>query len=161
MNQALRWLYLVSLVTWIGSIIFFSAIVAPTIFKVLKPEDRGEFLHQLFSKYYLLGMICAVVGIICVGLLVFDRSFGKWPGVATLVLLAIMGAVNLWMRQSVAPQLTELRSQRTAIAAKGEPPSAEVDAEFDSLHRLSVRMNVAVLLSGLVLVFLVVYSRVA
>jgi hypothetical protein len=50
--------------------------------------------------------------------------------------------------------MAEIREQR---AVESNP---EVEAEWKSLHRLSVQLNGAVLLAGLVLVFLVVFARV-
>ena len=41
MTQWLKWLYLLTLAVWIGSIVFFSFAVAPTVFKTLKPEDAA------------------------------------------------------------------------------------------------------------------------
>jgi hypothetical protein len=160
MTQAVKWFYLVSLGLWVGSIIFFSFVIAPTIFKVLKPEDAARLQRALFPKYYLVGTLCAGIGIVCVGLLLAERAFGKWPGVLSLLLLAMMGATDFWLRQSIVPHMAEIREQRTAAQAAGQEPPAEIEAEWKGLHRLSVQINVAVLLAGLVLVFLVVFSRV-
>ena len=160
MTHAAKWFYLVALGVWVGSIIFFSFVIAPTIFKVLKPEDAARLQRALFPKYYLVGVICAGVGIVCVGLLLAERSFGKWPGVFSLLLLAMMGATDFWLRQSVVPHMAEIREQRAAALADGKEPPAEVEEEWKSLHRMSVQVNVAVLLAGFVLVFMVVFSRV-
>ena len=59
MTPAIKWLYIVALGVWVGSIIFFSFFIAPTVFKVLKPEDAARLQRALFPKYYLVGMICA------------------------------------------------------------------------------------------------------
>lgn len=154
MTQGLKWLYIVSLATWVGSIIFFSFVIAPTVFKVLKPEDAAKLQRAMFPKYYLVGILCAGIGIVCVGLLLAERAFGKWPGVLSLLLIAAMGATDVWLRQTVVPHMAAIREERAA----GSTP--ELEAEWKSLHRLSVLLNVAVLFSGLVLVFLVVFSRV-
>jgi len=156
MTPAIKWLYIVSLGVWVGSIIFFSFFIAPTVFKVLKPEDAARLQRALFPKYYFVGMICAGIGIVCVGLLLAERVFGKWPGVLSLLLLAAMGATDLWLRQAIVPHMAEIREQR--VAAKEPDPA--VEEEWKSLHRLSVQLNGAVLLAGLVLVFLVVFARV-
>src|SRR5437867_9422451 len=111
MVQAVKWLYLVSLALWLGSIIFLSFVVAPTVFKVLKPEDAARLQRALFPKYYLVGGLCAGVGIVCVGWLVARHGFGKWPGVLSLMLLVLMGATDLWLRQTVVPHMTEIREQ--------------------------------------------------
>jgi len=156
MTQTVKWCYLVTLAVWIGSIIFFSFVVAPTVFKVLKPEDAARLQRALFPRYYLVGMLCAAIGIICVGILLADRAFGKWPGILSLLLLAAAGATDLWLRQTVVPHMAELREQR----ASATQPDEALESEWKTLHRLSVQLNVAVLLVLSALVFLLVYSRV-
>jgi uncharacterized membrane protein len=160
MTQAIRWLYLLTLAVWVGSIVFFSFAIAPTVFKVLKPEDAAKLQRAMFPKYYFVGMMCAVVGIVCVGILVADRAFGKWPGVLSLLLLAAMGATDLWLRQAVVPHMNDLREKRAAIVESGQQAEPALESEWKSLHRLSVQLNGAVLLCGLALLFLVVYARV-
>ena len=160
MTQAAKWLYLVTLAVWIGSIVFFSFAVAPTVFKTLKPEDAATLIRRIFSKYYLIGIVCAAVGIVCVGLLLADRAFGKWPAILSLLLLASMGGTDLWLRQGVMPHMNSLRDRRAAVESSGGRPDEELEQEWKALHRLSVKMNAAVLLCALALVFLVVYARV-
>jgi uncharacterized membrane protein len=160
MTQWVKWLYLLTLAVWIGSIVFFSFAVAPTVFKTLKPEDAAALIRRIFSKYYLIGITCSGAGIVCVGLLLADRSFGKWPAILTLLLLAGMGGTDLWLRQGVMPHMNHLRDQRAAVESSGKPPDEELEKEWKGLHRLSVQMNGVVLLCGLVLVFLIVYARV-
>ena len=160
MTPITKWFYLVTLAVWVGSIIFFSSIVAPTVFKTLKPEDAAALIRRIFSKYYLIGLVCAAVDIVCVGLLVADRAFGKWPGILSLLLLASMGGTDLWLRQGVMPRMNSLRDRRAAAESGGGQPDEEQEQEWKALHRLSVQMNGAVLLCALVLVFLVVYARV-
>lgn len=156
MTQGIKWVYLISLAMWVGSIMFFSFVIAPTIFKVLKPEDAAKLQRAMFPKYYLVGILCAGVGIVCVGVLLFERSFGKWPGVLSLLLIAAMGMTDCWLRQSVVPHMAQIREQRAAA----KEPDPAIEHEWKSLHRLSVQLNGAVLVCGFVLVFLVVFSRV-
>ena len=56
-----NFIYLLSLVCWIGSIIFFSFIVAPIIFKTLDREKAGEVVRKIFPLYYKLGYICGAL----------------------------------------------------------------------------------------------------
>jgi uncharacterized membrane protein len=160
MTQGVKWFYLVTLAVWIGSIVFFSFAVAPTVFKTLKPEDAAALIRRIFSKYYLIGIICAAVSIVCLGLLLADRAFSKWPAILSLLLVAGMGGTDLWLRQGVMPHMNELRDRRAMFESSGKPPDEVLDREWKALHRLSVQMNAAVLLCGLVLIFLVVYARV-
>ncbi len=157
MSQAIKLVYVLVLAVWIGSIVFFSFAVAPSVFRTLSPEDAGKLIRKIFSKYYLVGIVCAAVGIVCVGILVADSRLDKWPAILSLLLLAAMGATDLWMRQSVSPQMNDLRDRIVVISATGQQPDPELEKEWKSLHRLSVQLNAAVLLCGVVLLFLVVY----
>jgi len=160
MTPFVKWTYLVTLATWIGSIIFFSFTVAPTVFKVLKPEDSAALQRRLFPQYYLVGIVCAAVGIVCVGWLLADRAFEKWPAILSLLLLAGTGATDVWLRQAVAPRMNDLRDRRIVIIESGQQPEPELEKDWKAIHRLSVQLNMAVLLCGLALLFLVVYARV-
>ncbi|HUJ73061.1 MAG TPA: DUF4149 domain-containing protein [Verrucomicrobiae bacterium] len=183
MTHAIKWLYLLTLAAWIGSIIFFSFIVAPTVFRTLKPDDAGLLIRRIFAHYYLLGIISSAIAIVCLSLLLHDRSFAKWPAILSLLLVAAMGATDLFLRQGVMPHMNSLRDRRANAATATAPPTGPhtptiirgtssstdtqpttidpaLDREWQSLHRLSVRLNVVVLLSGFVLIFLVVYARV-
>ena len=160
MTHAVKWFYLLTLAAWIGSIIFFSFIVAPTIFKTLKPDDAASLIRRIFSKYYLLGILCSAASLVSLSLMLFDRSFSKWPAILSLLLVAAMGATDLWLRQGVMPHMNSLRDHRAALESSAQPPDPTLDLEWQSLHRLSVQLNVTVLLCGLVLIFLLVHSRV-
>jgi hypothetical protein len=152
MTPIIKLLYLVSLAVWTGTIVFFSAVVAPTLHRTLKPEDASNLTRKLFPKYYLTGIVCAAVGIVCVGLLTFDRAFGKWPGVLSLLLLAGLGATVFWLRQTIVPAMDALREKRD------KDPEAEAD--WKTMHGQSVRLNVVTLIGLLALLFLTVFSRV-
>ena len=152
MTPIIKWIYLIALAVWTGAIVFFSAVIAPTLHRVLKPEDAALLTRKLFPKYYFNAIICAGVGIVCVGLLLSERAFGKWPGVLSLLLLASLGATCFWLRQTIVPAMEALREQRA------KDPEAEI--EWRTMHHTSVRLNVVVLAGLLALLFLLVFSRV-
>src|SRR2546422_5980771 len=52
-----RYLYLLSLVLWIGGVVFFSFLASPSIFKIPPPEQAGQVVGDIFSKYHLLGYV--------------------------------------------------------------------------------------------------------
>ena len=160
MTQGVKWFYMVTLAVWIGSAVFFRVVVAPAVCKTLKPEDATALLRRLFSKYYLIGLVCAAVGIVCVGLLLADRAFSKWPAILSLLLLAGTGATVHWLWQTVMPHMNELRDRRAAVATSGQETDAALEQEWKTLHQLSMRMNAVVLVCALALAFLLVYARV-
>jgi hypothetical protein len=153
MTPMMKWLYLVALATWTGSVVFFSAVVARTVHQVLSREEAARLLRVMFPRYYLVGVLSAAIGVVCVGWLLFERAFGKWPGIFSLLLLASLGGTSFWLRQTVAPRMEQLRDQREN--------SPEAAAEWRELHRLSVQLNVATLVGLLALLFLLVFARVA
>ncbi len=135
---------LLALVVWIGSIIFFSFVVAPTVFRVLSPPDAGRVVRAVFPKYYLVGIVC---GVIAIGaFLIMSSSHSVWASIAVaqIVLLAVMVGINIYARQSLTPRINVARD-----AGDGEK------ARFDRLHRQSVMLNGMVLLLGLVVLLLI------
>jgi hypothetical protein len=158
MTPAIKWVYLVTLAVWVGSIVFLSFVQAPTVFRVLKPEDAAALQRATFPKYYMVGIGCAVVGIVCVAILLAAQVLKLPVAILSWFLLAGMGAASVWMRQGVAPQMAQVREQR-AVAAPGSQELAALEADWKSLHRLSVQVNGAVLLAGLALLFVLVYAK--
>ena len=51
----IHFVYILSLVGWVGSIVFFSFFTAPVIFKLLDREKAGEVGGVNFPRYYFLG----------------------------------------------------------------------------------------------------------
>ncbi|MBM3858275.1 MAG: DUF4149 domain-containing protein [Verrucomicrobia bacterium] len=155
-----KWFYLLALSVWIGSIVFLTVVVAPTVFKTLPPDDAAKLQRAIFPRYYLLGIFCAVFGIVCVGWLLADRAFGKWPGILSLLLLVSTGGTNAWLLTAVLPRLNELRERKTPVIGSGKMPEPHWEQQWKELHRMSVQLNFAVLGSVLALLFLVVFARV-
>lgn len=60
MTTLIQFFYLLSLVVWIGSIIFFSFFTAPAVFKTLEREQAGELIGIIFPRYYKVGYVCGV-----------------------------------------------------------------------------------------------------
>jgi len=156
-----KWCYLLSLSVWIGSVVFFSFVVAPSVFKSLASGDAAKLMRTIFPRYYVVGLLCAVVGIVCVGWLLADRAFGKWPGILSLLLLASTGGTDGWLLMAVLPRLHELHERKTPVIGTGKVPEPHWEQEWKQLHRASVQLNFAVLASTLALLFLVVFARVA
>ena len=130
--------------TWVGAIIFQSAVVAPAVFADLDAESARRFLRTLFPRYYMAGIVCgfaAMFAALGLALLSEAASVG-YP--LRLVAYTGMLLVNVYARQSLTPRINAARDA-------GEAGKAT----FDRLHRLSVRLNGLVLLVGLAAVSVV------
>lgn len=150
MTIALGYVFLLSWALWIGAIVFFLFVVAPTAFRALELEHAGKFIRTMFPRYYLVGLLCGLFGLMSGGLLIATR-FWPWKGGSTVLVLVFgMMVVVLWARQRLVPRMNSLRDEaHEAHASEDEDAREEVLLRWQRLHRLSVRLNLLVLLLGL------------
>ncbi len=77
--------------TWLGTIVFFSFIIAPQVFKVLPRFEAAKLQNHLFPFYYSVGIICGL------GMLLYaffkDQKNLVWIGIA--LALALVGLTTL------------------------------------------------------------------
>lgn len=91
-----------SLGVWLGSIVFFSFVAAPTTFDVLG-DDAGRVVNAIFPKYYSFGTALGFVAFTA-ALLV---GVGPFEGVLLAVLPLVGVALNLYARQVLIPKMEE------------------------------------------------------
>ena len=144
-STLLNFIYLLSLVCWVGSIIFFSFFVAPVVFKNLEREKAGELVGIIFPRYYKVGYVCGAL-VLMVLLLTGIETAGlkgcAW-GIMMLGTLCAGLAVN--------PK-AKIIKEKLREASESDKP--ELEARFKTLHSLSVKLNAAVLFAGLWLLWL-------
>lgn len=149
----LRFLILLSLVCWIGGLIFFAFVVAPTAFSVLPTSHlAGNVVGRSLGKLHWIGLISGIVFL--VSSLLHSRFTDGAAHVFAVrhVLLCLMLALTLISQFGIIPRMDALR------ASLGEVRSVPLDnpdrVQFDALHVWSTRVEGAVLLLGLVVVYL-------
>ena len=108
----------------LGSMVFFSFVMAPLIFTNLPAEISGPFIRQVFPAYYL-ALAIATAAAAAVG-------FGDHR-LEAFVLLAVCAGFVL-ARQLLMPAINRHREQ-----LRGEPGAGQ--SAFGLLHRLSVALN--------------------
>ena len=155
----LRALMLLALVTWIGGIIFFSFVLAPTVFTVLPTTKlAGDVVSVDLSKMHWMGFASGLVFLLASiiyqaivikrdGRLGESRSKVIW---ATHLLVIVMLALT-WISQAViSPKIRDLR--REMATAQGISPEHRI--QFDNLHAWSTRAEGGVFFCGLIVVVL-------
>jgi len=149
----LRFLMLLSLVCWIGGLIFFAFVLAPTAFSVLPTTHlAGNVVGRALGKLHWIAIFSGIVYL--VSSLVYSRLTDGTAHVFALrhVLLCLMLALTLISQFGIIPRMDALR------ASLGEVRAAPIDnperVRFDALHVWSTRVEGAVLLLGLVVVYL-------
>jgi hypothetical protein len=139
-----RFLHLLALGYSVGAIVFFSFVVAPTLFQVLGREQAGDVLAVIFPRYYQLGIAAAAVALATAMTLRRRGPAGGW-WTGSCVALALGLAATLWAGVVVEPRARQLRVEMHA-AGTGAPASEE----FGRVHRLAVTLNGGALVAGLV-----------
>jgi uncharacterized membrane protein len=152
----LRFLMLLSLVVWIGGLIFFAFVLAPTAFNIpaVLPNTHlaGNVVRIALGKLHWIAIISGIVFL--ASSLLYSRLTDGTAHVfaARHVLLCLMLALTLISQFGIIPRMDVLR------ASLGEVSPAPIDnperIQFDALHVWSTRVEGAVLLLGLVVVYL-------
>jgi uncharacterized membrane protein len=145
----MRTLMLLALIVWIGGIIFFALVLAPTLFAVLpSTQMAGNVVGPTLSKLHWMGLVSGVVFLIC-SLLYNWREYARLRLlIATHVFIALMLALTAVSQFAITPRMRELRAQRPGS------DSSDAAAEFNRLHEWSTRSEGGVLFLGLVVVVL-------
>jgi uncharacterized membrane protein len=156
----LRFLMLLSLVVWIGGLIFFVAVLAPTAFSIpaVLPNTHlaGNVVRSALSKLHWIAIASGIIFLVTS--LLYSRITDGTAHVfaARHVLLCLMLALTLVSQFGIMPRMDTLR------ASLGDVNAAPVDnperVQFDALHVWSTRVEGAVLLLGLVVVYLTARS---
>lgn len=132
----LQALFLTATGMWLGAMVFFAAVVAPTVFGTLEPIEAGQMIRRVFPKYYLFGLICLAVA------LVASLVSPNWVSFAVAILLGI----TWYARQILMPKVNVARD---TMLEKNE----EHSPEFDRLHKLSVQLNAVEMVVCVVLMY--------
>lgn len=153
LQQTLAYIHLLALAVLVGKVVFLSFVTAPVLARNLEPDSFARVVRQLFPRYYALGMISAAVGWATITALAVLRGFGPFDLVSSALWLGIL-AIENYCRTPLTPQINELSDTLTANRERGLN-TPFIQKKRDSLHRLSVQLNSAVLVMGLCLIGLV------
>lgn len=108
----------------VGSMLFFAVTVAPTVFRALPAEHAGSFLRALFPKYYLWGLIVALLAAVL-------ATTASTSVAAACLLVALL---FVFARQALMPRINQARDQESEGIT-------EAGRRFKMLHLWSVLIN--------------------
>ena len=114
-----------------GTIVFHSAIVAPTVFRTLSEHDASVFLRTIFPKFF---VFLTFVNVINFFLALIDGQFA-------VTVMAAISAVLMGIAYGIIPMTNRSRDEG-------------LQQRFAKLHRVSVLLTVAVLSINVVAAFL-------
>ena len=148
MTAALRVLHVMALGLWVGAVVFFSFVTAPSLFAALPRDMAGRATAAIFPRYYLLGWTCGVVaGGALLGQILRRGSLDGRLLAGVLLLSAMLGS-SFYAGRVILPRAAAARAAMAGLA-RPAPELATWQARFDRLHHQSVALNGVVLLSGI------------
>jgi uncharacterized membrane protein len=151
----LRFLMLLSLVVWLGGLIFFAFVVAPTVFSPgLLPTRHlaGEIVSRALGALHWMGIVSGLIFLITA--MIYNRfTVGSARPMATRHLLIILMLLLTVISQfAITPKMHALRAQAGVI--DNVPLDSPLRMEFDRLHIWSEKFEGGVFVLGLATLFL-------
>lgn len=153
---AVRYLYILALVIWLGGMLVAGAVVAPATFGVLEQWNAaigrvlaGQVFGEVLARFHL---VAYAAGAILLVTLTVQRLIGPRPrayGVRAGLVVLMLGA-TMYSGLVVSPRIDAI--QRTVDGPVNRLPADDPRRdEFDRLHRLSEMLMMAAAAGGLVL----------
>ena len=146
----LRFLMLLALVVWLGGLIFFAFVVAPTVFSPgLLPTRHmaGTIVGRSLDLLHWMGIVSGVVFLITS--MIYSRlTVGNARPLAVRhVLIVVMLLLTVISQFAISPKMHAIRAEVGVI--DNAPPDSPLRVEFNRLHRWSENLEKGVFVFGL------------
>lgn len=151
----IRFLMLLSLVVWLGGIMFFAFVLAPTVFNPgILPSRQlaGAVVSRSLGILHGMGLACGVIFVITSIINSQVMTGVAAPFAARNLLVYAMIALTLISVFAISTRMLALRNDMVFIDNVPQDDARRV--EFNRLHVWSTRLESAVLLLGLAVIFL-------
>ena len=155
---AVRYVYVLALVVWLGGMVALGAVVAPTIFQVLQAGDPGNgralagaAFGAMLGRFH--GVAYGAGGLMLVTLALM-RILGPKPvhfAARALIVLAMLG-IAIYSGLAVLGRIDEIQAAVGTLPSRlpaGDPRRVE----FDGLHALATRLMSANIVGALILLY--------
>jgi uncharacterized membrane protein len=154
----LRFLMLLSLVAWIGGLLFFAFVLAPTAFHVLPSTHlAGNLVGRALGKLHWIAIVSGVVFLATSCL--YSRLDDGVTHVFALrhLLIVLMLTLTLVSQFWIIPRMDTLRA--TVSDFSTVPVDNPARMQFDAFHAWSTRVEGIVLVLGLIVLYLAASPR--
>jgi uncharacterized membrane protein len=155
---ALRYVYILTLVVWLGGMVALGALVAPTTFQVLQAHEpvagrelAGEVFGSILARFH---YVAYAAGAVLLVSLFTMRLLGPRPrafGVRAAIVAAMLVAA-LYSGLFVLQQIDAVQQEAGGLPSK-LPTSDARRVRFDELHVLSTRLMLLTMTGALVLLY--------
>ncbi len=141
---------LIALSLWVGGLVFFIFVAKVAFTTLPSPELAGLMVRGSLISLHHLGLLCGLAYLVFTLLLLATQRDTHPVRAVELLLVAVMLVLTAYSEFSIIPQMEAYR-----ISVGGDitkvPPDEPARVNFEHLHKVSVRLESAVLLQGLAL----------
>lgn len=157
MINVINFLFLLSIVFWIGGIFFFSFLAAPSIFKVLSKDIASNVVADIFPKYHILSYICGITALICtLSNKHFFESQLRFENL-NIILIVLMLGFSVISGEVVSSKASEVKTELREIDKESQNYRI-LDKKFKKLHTYSVIINLLVFIFGIAIILITAYN---
>jgi len=145
-----RFIHFFVFIFWYGTLLYFTFVQAPVLFKTLPLRQFGEVQSRLFPVYYWIAYVC---GTLLVATFPFLHPLKNASGreFVRMAALCLMLLVSLGQGFWAGPQASRLRLERQAAEDSGDAAQATLLSKaFGKAHGISSLMNLVVIIAGTV-----------
>lgn len=155
---ALRYVYVLALVVWLGGMVVLGALVAPTLFQVLQSADpaagralAGEAFGASIARFHYVSYTAGALLLLTLGAM---RLLGPKPVAfnARVAISLVMLGIAIYSGLVVLERIDAIQAAVGTLPSK-LPAADPRRIEFDALHVLSERLMMINVVGGLMLLY--------
>jgi uncharacterized membrane protein len=149
----LRTAMLLALIVWIGGIIFFAFVLAPTLFTVVQNTQlAGDVVSPALTKLHWMGLISGAVFLLASVSYNWRKYLQLRLFTATHVLMVVMLTLTAYSQFVITPRMRAIRVRMQSVNNPTWDDTPYI--EFYAAHELSTWLEGTVLSLGLIVVVL-------
>jgi putative copper export protein len=154
MTTILRILRLIALATWVGGLIFFGFAAKASFTALSDPHQAGAVVRLALISLHHLGLFAGAIYFIITLALLATQGDTHPARAAELALVIAMLGLTGYSQYSVMPRMEADRATVPNGDIASTPHELPAHQHFDRLHQLSVRVEGAILIEGILLLIL-------
>lgn len=159
MTTFFRILRLFSLVIWVGGLLFFIDAVAPVAFRTMPDAHQaGLIVRGTLLSLHHMGFLAGAVFLVATLALIATQRDSHIARAIEVLIVIVMLCLTGYSHFSILPRM-EADTASLGGNVNAAPADAPARVHFDRLHGLSVKVEGAVVIGGILLVCLAPLPR--
>jgi uncharacterized membrane protein len=155
---ALRYMYILALVVWLGGMVLLGALVAPTTFEVLQASEpiagralAGDLFGAILGRFHYVAYVAGAVLLLTLAVMAVLGPRPASYGIRSAI-IAVMLGVALYSGFIVLRRVDAIQQEVGRLPSL-LPAGDARRVEFDALHLLSTRLMLLNMVGALALLY--------